>query len=87
MSCNDHVLARLNHCIEFGEQPTKLFCEIGVTFAIAFTICLRKMMGFSIGKTAWRSLLTVALYYIMLGFIALIGIIAFAAIYLHKYNS
>ena len=42
---------------------------------IASTVCLRKMMGFSIGKTIWRSLLTVALYYMTLGFIVLIGIL------------
>jgi len=55
-------------------------------FAIAFTVCLRKMMGFGIGKTVWRSILTVALYYFTLGFIALIGIVVFGAIYLHFYN-
>ena len=41
-------------------------------FAIAFTVCLRKMMGFGVGKTAWRSLLTVALYYILLGIVVII---------------
>ena len=44
------------------------------------------MMGFGIGKTAWRSLLTVALYYFTLFVIALIGIVAFGAVYVHKYN-
>lgn len=53
-------------------------------FVTAFTVCLRKMMGFSIKKTVWRSLLTVLLYYVTLGFIALIGII-FAIIFFKKY--
>ena len=57
-----------------------------LVIAVAFTVCFRKMMGFSIAKTVWRSLLTVALYYFTLGFIALVGIITFAIVYAHKYN-
>ncbi|MBQ6729514.1 MAG: DUF3667 domain-containing protein [Bacteroidales bacterium] len=53
-------------------------------FVLAFTVCLRKMMGFSIAKTAWRSLLTVVLYYFTLGIIMLIGII-FGIIFLNKF--
>ena len=34
---------------------------------VAFTACFRRMLGFSIAKTAWRSLLALALYYIILG--------------------
>ena len=49
--------------------------------AIAFTVCLRKMMGFSIVKTAWRSILTVALYYTTLFFIGLIVGILFLIIF------
>ena len=52
-------------------------------FVVAFTVCLRKMMGFSIKKTVWRSFLAVVLYYTTLGFIALIGII-FGIIFLKK---
>ena len=37
-----------------------------VTIA-AFTACFRRMLGFSIAKTAWRSLLALGLYYIILG--------------------
>ena len=33
----------------------------------AFTACFNKMLGFSIAKTAWRSLLAIVLYYIILG--------------------
>ena len=53
-------------------------------FVVAFTFCFRQMMGFSIRKTFWRSLLTVVLYYTTLGFIALIGII-FGFIFLKKF--
>ena len=53
-------------------------------FVVSFTVCFRKMMGFSIKKAAWRSLLTVVLYYTTLGFIALIGII-FGIIFLKKF--
>jgi len=57
---------------------------IPLAIIIAFTFCLRKMMGFSFLKTAWRSLLTVALYYISLGTIALVGIIIFGMIFVEK---
>ena len=43
---------------------------------LVLTACFRRMMGFSLAKTIWRSILTVTLYYIMLGL--LIGIIAIA---------
>lgn len=39
----------------------------------AFTACFWKMLGFGIGKTVWRSLLAVGLYYLLL--MAVIGII------------
>lgn len=42
-----------------------------VTIA-AFTACFRRMMGFSIAKTAWRSLLALVLYYMVLGALLLI---------------
>ena len=45
---------------------------------VAFTACFRKMLGYSIVKTAWRSILVVILYAAMLGFLALIGVIIFA---------
>ena len=34
---------------------------------VAFTASFRRMLGFSIAKTAWRSLLALGLYYIILG--------------------
>ena len=62
----------------------KLSFYMPFAFVVAFTVCLRKMMGFGIRKTVWRSLLTVVLYYCTLGFIMLIGII-FGIIFLNKY--
>lgn len=62
----------------------KLSFYMPFAFVVAFTVCLRKMMGFGIRKTVWRSLLTVVLYYCTLGFIALIGII-FGIIFLNKF--
>ena len=44
----------------------------------ALTACFQKMLGFSIAKTAWRSLLSIVLYYIILWAIVLaIGILVF----------
>ena len=51
--------------------------------ATAFTACFNKMMGFSIVKTAWRSVLATSLYFLLLGnlfLIAIIGIIAYLVI-------
>ena len=42
---------------------------------IASTACFRKMMGFGIGKTVWRSVLSTAMYYLLLGGLLIIGII------------
>ena len=57
----------------------------------AFTVCFQKMMGFSITKTAWRSLLAVALYYILLGIViiiicAIIGVFIYLTFLKHKNN-
>lgn len=45
-----------------------------IATAIALFVCLRKMMEFSIAKTAWRSLLTVVLYYAFLVFIVFVAL-------------
>ncbi|MBO7082744.1 MAG: DUF3667 domain-containing protein [Bacteroidales bacterium] len=50
----------------------------------ALTACFRKMLGFNVAKTAWRSTLTFILYYQMLGVLVLIGIVVLAIIYVHK---
>ena len=52
---------------------------------VAFTACFQKMMGFSIAKTAWRSLLALVLYYMVLG-ILLITICIGIYFYLIKNN-
>ena len=62
----------------------KIGSYMPLAFVIAFTVCLRKMMGFGIGKTIWRSLLTVVLYYTILGFVVLAGIV-FGVLILNKY--
>lgn len=51
----------------------------------ALTVCFKKMMGFSTLKTIWRSTLTLVLYYLMLGAIALIVIFAMAYYLVSKY--
>lgn len=54
-----------------------------LVIATAFTVCFNKMMGFSIAKTAWRSVLATTLYFILLAtlfLIASIGIIAYLVI-------
>ena len=52
---------------------------------IALTACFRKMMGFSTLKTVWRSTLTAALYYLLLGVISLIVIAAIVLFFVFKY--
>ena len=52
----------------------------------ALTACFRRMMGFSMVKTIWRSTLTLALYYIMLGVIMLIVIFVIAYCLVLKYS-
>ena len=52
----------------------------------ALTACFRRMMGFSMVKTIWRSSLTLALYYIMLGVIMLIVIFVIAYCLVIKYS-
>ena len=53
----------------------------------AFTACFRKMLGFGIGKTVWRSLLAVGLYYLFLGaIIVIIGVCLLAYIVLIRHK-
>lgn len=42
---------------------------------VAFTACFKKMLSFSIAKTAWRSVLVTGIYYLLLGLIILMYII------------
>ena len=48
---------------------------IPIVIIVAFTACFRKMLGFSIAKTAWRSLLAVVLYLMIMGFVLIVGCI------------
>ena len=57
-----------------------------IAIITALTACFRRMMGFSTVKTIWRSTLTTALYYIMLGMIALIVIFVIAYALVLKYT-
>ena len=50
--------------------------------ATAFTVCFNKMMGFSIAKTAWRSILTTTFYFMLLGSLLIMACIVFI-IYLY----
>ena len=52
---------------------------------IALTACFRRMIGFSTVKTVWRSTLTVVLYYLLLGVIALIVIAAIILYFVFEY--
>ena len=58
-----------------------------IAIIIALTACFRKMMGFSTVKTIWRSALTVVLYYIMLGAIALVTLSAMALFLVLQYHN
>lgn len=53
-----------------------------IALVIAFTACFRRMMGFSVAKTGWRSLLAVLLYYAIVFSLLLIGIVTFAIVLL-----
>lgn len=64
---------------------TMAFLE-AIAIITALTACFRRMMGFSTVKTIWRSTLTTALYYIMLGVIALIVIFVIAYALVLKYT-
>lgn len=52
---------------------------------IAFTACFRKMLGFSIGKTFWRSFWAVMLYYAISGLLFTAFIIVAAIVLFKKY--
>jgi len=57
-----------------------------IIITMAFTACFHKMMEFSIGKTAWRSVLAMVMYYGLLLFLMAIGIGVFAIILANKYH-
>ncbi len=52
----------------FSERASEVVNNfLMVVIVAAFTACFRKMLGFRVAKTAWRSLLAIVLYYIILG--------------------
>ena len=55
---------------------SKMGSWMPLVIAIAFTVCFNKMMGFSIAKTAWRSVLTTTFYFILLGSLIIMACIA-----------
>lgn len=71
--------------ISINIYETMAFLE-PIAIITALTACFRRMMGFSMVKTIWRSTLTIILYYIMLGVIALIVIFAIAYFLVLKYT-
>lgn len=50
-----------------------------LVIALAFTFCFRKMMGFGIRKTVWRSILTTAFYFLLLFILLMIAVAIFIA--------
>lgn len=56
-----------------------------MVIVVAFTACFRKMLGFSIVKTAWRSLLAVVLYYMLLAFVIVSVLVIYAIFILQLY--
>ncbi len=60
---------------------------VPLVIVVAFTACFHKMLGFSIGKTAWRSVMAVVLYYVILGtvlFIIGVGLFLYIILIRHK---
>ncbi len=49
---------------------------------IIFTVCFKKMMGFSVVKTAWRSILLIVSYWITVILLAVVGTILYVVIHL-----
>ena len=53
----------------------KLGTFMPLVLVIASTACFKKMMGFSIAKMVWRSVLSTALYYLLLGSLLILGVV------------
>lgn len=68
-----------------------LFSGIGVFFSpvvkiFAYTICFQKMLGFSVAKTIWRSILAQLFYTLLMGVLLFAIIIGFAFYVVFKYK-
>lgn len=55
-----------------------------VVFAVSITVCFIKMMDMSVLKTFWRSLLALMIYYTMIFFLIMIGIVIGALIVMSR---
>ena len=65
-----------------GNASDSMSNFVPLVIVAALTACFRKMLGFSIAKTAWRSILALVLYYIILGIVLLsILILVFLIVY------
>ena len=72
------VLYRCIVSLAYLASPTvsgKMGDFMPLVIIIASTACFRKMMGFGIAKTVWRSVLSTALYYLLLGGLFMIGVL------------
>ena len=77
-------LTKFTYLFDHDMALTLGFQLAPLIIVVAFTACFRKMLGYSIAKTAWRSILVVLLYSAMLFFIALIGAIVFVLVVLNN---
>lgn len=51
-----------------------------VIFFLSIVACFKTMMGYTLMKTAWRSLLTVILYYLLLGALLLVAVVVISVV-------
>lgn len=77
-------LTKFTYVFDHEIALTLGFILAPLVIVLAFTACFRKMLGYSIVKTAWRSILTVLLYCLMLFVIVFIGAIVFALVVLNN---
>lgn len=86
------VIVILFRCLTklFYPLEPDIFTTIGIFFSplvaiVANTACFRKMLGFSVAKTAWRSVLSRLLYFLMMATILFFIIVIFAIYIVAKY--
>ncbi len=65
---------------------SKMGSWMPLVIATAFTVCFNKMTGFSIAKTAWRSVLATILYFLLLGSLFVLACIVFVFLIYTKIN-
>ena len=77
-------LTKFTYLFDHELALTLGFVLAPLVIVVAFTACFRKMLGYSIVKTAWRSILAVLLYSLILFLIVFIGAIVFALVVLNN---